>query len=203
MITKEQLAKILPQCKDPQTWANLLSDILPQFQITDTEDVCNFIAQVGHESAQFNVLSENLNYSADGLLKTFGKYFGNAPKASAAAYARNPEKIANLVYANRMGNGSESSGDGWKYRGKGLIQLTGKTNYENCSKSLFGDSRLLASPEDLAKPEMALRSALWFWTSNKLSSVTDFTALTKRINGGTNGLEDREAIRQRAVLSLS
>jgi putative chitinase len=178
----------------------MLSDILPQFQLTDTDDVCNFIAQVGHESAQFNVLSENLNYSADGLLKTFRNYFVTAP---AAAYARNPEKIANLVYANRMGNGDEASGDGWKYRGKGLIQLTGKTNYENCSKSLFGDTRLLDSPEDLTKPEMALKSALWFWTSNKLTSVKDFTALTKRINGGTNGLEDREAIRQRAKLVLS
>jgi putative chitinase len=191
-ITSEQLKKMMPTCKDPSGWAMLLSDNLEKYGIVSSQQTAYFIAQCGHESGDFNVLVENLNYGAPGLLKTFSKYFGNPPKADANAYARKPEKIASLVYANRMGNGPESSGDGWKYRGKGLIQITGYENHKACSQFIYGDDTLIAKPDLLfTSTDAALESALWFWDKNKLTSVTDFVALTKKINGGINGLDDR------------
>lgn len=154
----------------------------------------HFFAQTAHESGNFKAFSENLNYSADGLQKIFGKYFD---AASAAKAARNPEKIANKVYANRMGNGNEASGDGWKYRGRGALQLTGKDNYK-----AFAD--YLKKPEimdnpDLVATEYSFESAIFFFEKNKLWAICDqgvgdaaITALTKRINGGTHGLDDRK-----------
>jgi putative chitinase len=154
----------------------------------------HFFAQTAHESGNFKAFSENLNYSADGLTKIFGKYFD---AASAAKAARNPEKIANRVYANRMGNGNEASGDGWKYRGRGALQLTGKDNYK-----AFAD--YLKKPEimdnpDLVATEYSFESAIFFFEKNKLWAICDqgvgdaaITALTKRINGGTHGLDDRK-----------
>ena len=154
----------------------------------------HFFAQTAHESGNFKAFSENLNYSADGLQKIFGKYFD---AASAAKAARNPEKIANRVYANRMGNGNEASGDGWKYRGRGALQLTGKDNYK-----AFAD--YLKKPEimdnpDLVATEYSFESAIFFFERNKLWAICDkgiddatITALTKRINGGTHGLDDRK-----------
>lgn len=154
----------------------------------------HFFAQTAHESGNFKAFSENLNYSADGLQKIFGKYFD---AASAAKAARNPEKIANRVYANRMGNGNEASGDGWKYRGRGALQLTGKDNYK-----AFAD--YLKKPEimdnpDLVATEYSFESAIFFFEKNKLWAICDqgindaaITALTKRINGGTHGLDDRK-----------
>ncbi len=154
----------------------------------------HFFAQTAHESGNFKAFSENLNYSADGLTKIFGKYFD---AASAAKAARNPEKIANRVYANRMGNGNEASGDGWKYRGRGALQLTGKENYK-----AFAD--YLKKPEimdnpDLVATEYSFESAIFFFEKNKLWAICDqgvgdaaITALTKRINGGTHGLDDRK-----------
>lgn len=154
----------------------------------------HFFAQTAHESGNFKAFSENLNYSADGLQKIFGKYFD---AAAAAKAARNPEKIANRVYANRMGNGNEASGDGWKYRGRGALQLTGKDNYK-----AFAD--YLKKPEimdnpDLVATEYSFESAIFFFEKNKLWAICDqgindaaITALTKRINGGTHGLDDRK-----------
>jgi putative chitinase len=156
----------------------------------------HFFGQTSHETGEFKTFSENLNYSAAGLKKVFKKYFNDL---TALAYARNPEKIANKVYGNRMGNGDEASGDGWKFRGRGALQLTGKSNYEAFAK-------YLCKPEILIKPEMvadeyAFESAMFFFDKNKLWDICDkgvnedsMLKLTKRINGGTNGLEHRKAL---------
>lgn len=157
------------------------------------ERAAHFFGQTSHETGGFKIFSENLNYSAKGLQNTFGKYFpGNLEES----YARNPEKIANRVYASRMGNGDEKSGDGWKFRGRGAIQLTGKNNYKLFSESLK-KPEILTNPDIVAK-DLAFESAIFFFDRNKLwdicdKGVTDKTilSLTKRINGGTNGLDDR------------
>ena len=156
----------------------------------------HFFGQTSHETGEFKTFSENLNYSAAGLKKIFKKYFNDL---TALAYARNPEKIANKVYGNRMGNGDEASGDGWKFRGRGALQLTGKSNYEAFAK-------YLCKPEIMEKPEMvadeyAFESAMFFFDKNKLWDICDkgvnnntILKLTKRINGGTNGLEHRKSL---------
>ena len=171
-----------------------LNKILPQYGINTKLRICHFLAQVLHESGHLKYKSENLNYSAKTLRSVFGKYFKT--DAIANEYARKPEKIANRVYANRMGNGDEASGDGWNYRGRGLIQLTGKTNYANCGKSIGLD--LISDPDLLTKSaEACVRSACWFWKINNLNALADkdsATSITKRINGGTNGLADRNKI---------
>lgn len=154
----------------------------------------HFFAQTSHETGNFKAFSENLNYSAQGLQGIFGKYFpGNLEES----YARQPEKIANRVYASRMGNGDEASGDGWKFRGRGALQLTGKANYEAFAKYL-GTDEVLVNP-DLVATKYAFESAMFFFERNKLWAICDqgindaaILALTKRINGGTHGLEDRK-----------
>jgi putative chitinase len=155
----------------------------------------HFFAQTSHETGGFKAFSENLNYSAQGLQGIFGKYFpGNLEES----YARQPEKIANRVYASRMGNGNEASGDGWKFRGRGALQLTGKANYEAFAKYL-GNNEVLENP-DLVATKYSFESAMFFFERNKLWAICDqgindaaILALTKRINGGTHGLEDRKA----------
>lgn len=156
----------------------------------------HFFAQTGHETGEFKLFSENLNYSADGLKKIFPKYF---PGTLAEGYARNPEKIANLVYGNRMGNGAEATGEGFKFRGRGALQLTGKDNYTAFSKYL-NKSEVLTNP-DLVATEYSFESAMFFFDKNKLWEICDkgiddatITALTKRINGGTIGLDHRKAL---------
>jgi putative chitinase len=156
----------------------------------------HFFGQTSHETGEFKTFSENLNYSAAGLKKIFKKYFNDL---TALAYARNPEKIANKVYGNRMGNGVEASGDGWKFRGRGALQLTGKSNYEAFAKYL-GKPEILIKPEMVAD-EYAFESAMFFFDKNKLWDICDrgvnedsMLKLTKRINGGTNGLEHRKAL---------
>jgi len=159
------------------------------------ERAAHFFAQTGHETGDFKVYNENLNYSAQGLQGIFGKYFpGNLEES----YARQPEKIANRVYAYRMGNGDEASGDGWKFRGRGAIQLTGKDNYTQFSKHI-NKPEILTNP-DIVSTDYSFESALFFFDKNKLWSICDqgvneatILALTKRVNGGTNGLEDRKA----------
>lgn len=193
-ITKDQIRKILPSCKNPNTIANAINEFCPKYGITDKDDIRRFIAQAGHESGSFNIMSENLNYSADGLRKIFPKYFASITQAN--AYARQPVKIANRVYANRMGNGPESSGDGYKFRGAGFIQLTGKINHTNFAKYI--GKNLSESLNYVRTLTGAMESACYFWKKNGLSSVKDFTTLTKKINGGTNGLADRKAIYERA-----
>lgn len=155
----------------------------------------HFFAQCAHESGNWKATSENLNYSAKGLRGIFGKYFPT--DALANAYARQPQKIANRVYANRMGNGPESSGDGWKFRGRGFLQLTGHDNFKAFSQYINRPD-VMENP-DLVAGELAIESALWFFDRNKLWSICDqgindaaITALTKRINGGTHGLDDRK-----------
>ena len=154
----------------------------------------HFFAQTSHETGGFKAFSENLNYSAQGLQGIFGKYFpGNLEES----YARNPEKIANRVYADRMGNGNEASGDGWKFRGRGALQLTGKANYEAFAKYL-GTNEVMENP-DLVATKYSFDSAMFFFEKNKLWAICDkgindaaILELTKRINGGTHGLEDRK-----------
>jgi len=157
----------------------------------------HFFAQTAHETGGFKAFSENLNYSADGLNKIFPKYFKNAGR-DANAFTHNPEKIANVVYASRMGNGDIESGDGWKYRGRGALQLTGKSNYEAFAKYL-GNDEVLTNPDTVAT-KYAFESAMFFFERNKLWAICDkgindaaILELTKRINGGTHGLEDRKA----------
>lgn len=155
------------------------------FNLIDKE---NFLAQCAHESAGFKSLSENLNYSAQNLLRVFGKYFKGK---DVDFYAKNPERIANLVYANRMGNGSEQSGDGYKYRGRGIIQITGKTNYGNCSGFVGVDC--ITNPEYLETVDGAVKSAIWFWKSRGINGNMSNEQITMKINGGLNGLQDRIA----------
>ena len=169
-----------------------IPDTAAKFGITNVLRLAHFLAQCGHESGGFKAVNENLNYSADGLVKIFGKYF-NA--TTAPAYARNPEKIANKVYSSRMGNGDEASGDGWKHRGRGYIQLTGKDNYSKFDKMV--DDDILGNP-DLVATKYPLASAAFFFNSNGLWAICDkgadvatVTAVTKRVNGGTIGLDDR------------
>lgn len=191
-FTEDKLAQIIPNAAyGVDVWYNELVELLPVFEITSVARVAAFIAQTAHESGGYRVLKENLNYSADGLNKIFPKYFKNAGR-DAQEYHRQPEKIANIVYASRMGNGDTASGDGWRFCGRGLIQLTGRNNYTN-----FAASADIA-PEDAAEyletPRGAVHSACWFWYSNDLNTYADagdFVGMTKRINGGTIGLEDR------------
>jgi putative chitinase len=156
----------------------------------------HFFAQTAHESGGFKSFSENLNYSAKGLRQIFGKYFKTDLEAQ--MYARQPERIANRVYANRMGNGPESSGDGWKFRGRGALQCTGRATYQAFA-DYIGRPDIMKNP-DIVATELAFESALWFFDKNKLWSICDrgvndaaILALTKRINGGTHGLDDRKA----------
>ena len=192
-LTIEQLKQLLPKNPYVSHWYDALSKLLPDYEINTPNRVAAFIAQCSHESNGFTALKENLNYRPATLRKLFSKYFPN--DALAEEYCAKPNKqeaIANRVYASRMGNGDEASGDGYRYCGRGLIQLTGKQNYTS-----FADS-LEMTPEDvpeyLATFEGAAQSACWFWESNNLNQWADkgdIVTLTKRINGGTIGLEDR------------
>lgn len=194
LITVEQFKELFPRNQNAEEWADAINDILPDFEINTPKRVAAFLAQCGHESAGFSVLKENLNYSADGLNKIFKKYFPTLE--SAQPYARNPEKIANKVYGGRMGNGPESSGDGWRYRGRGPIQLTGKDNYRAFANDYFEDPQTLLDDPDLLIDHIptSLLAAVWFWQKNKLNvqaDAGDIKTMTKKINGGFIGLEDR------------
>lgn len=192
MVTIELLEKIAPKTKRDilLKYVEPLNEIAEYYEIHGKR-LAAFLAQLAHESGGFSITRENLNYSQQGLRKTFPKYFPTDELA--LKYARQPEKIANRVYANRMANGDENSGDGWKYRGRGLIQLTGKFNYTKFSKAI--DMSLEDTINYLETPSGAVSSAGWFWDTNKLNSYVDnndFVGLTKRINGGTIGLADRK-----------
>ena len=170
-----------------------IPDTAAKFGINTPLRLAHFLAQCGHESGGFKVVTENLNYSADGLKSIFKKYFPD--DATAAKYARKPEMIANRVYASRMDNGNEASGDGWKFKGRGYIQLTGRHNYTKFGQAINED--VTANPDTVAT-KYPLLSAAWFWSSNGLNALADkgatdadVTAITKRVNGGTIGLADR------------
>jgi putative chitinase len=189
-FTKEQLKEMIPRNPYVSQWYEAISSILPEYEINTPQRVAAFLAQCAHESGGFVFLKENLNYKAASLRKVFPKYFPD--DATAAAYANKPERIANRVYANRMGNGDEASGDGWRYCGRGLIQLTGKDNYTFFAASL--DIPVEEASEYLQTFEGAVQSACFFWEQNNLNKwadAGDILTLTKRINGGTIGLEDR------------
>jgi len=190
-FTEEKLKKCLSRNKNPRDLFESLEKVLPKYEITTVERVAAFLAQCGHESLDFTVLQENLNYGAKGLLGLFKKYFPN--EALAKQYERKPEKIANKIYANRMGNGPEESGDGWAHRGRGAIQLTGKLNYQAFANSI--GLTLEDAITYCATMDGAIESACWFWQKNKLNAIADkkdVLAMTKKINGGTIGLEDRK-----------
>lgn len=190
IISIEQLERLIPGNDYVEDWCEQLQTLLPQYEIDTVARVAAFMSQCAHESGNFRFISENLNYRWESLRRVFGKYFTTDEMAK--QYARQPERIANIVYANRMGNGPTESGDGWRYRGRGLIQITGKHNYEEMANS-FGMS-LEEMPEYLSSFEGATRSACWYWDVrqlNKFADAGDVRGLTRAINGGFNGLDDR------------
>jgi len=189
-MTLEQFKAILGNNPYADHWYDALSKLLPDYEINTPQRIASFLAQCGHESANFTALQENLNYKAESLSRVWPRYF---PTDVAAQYAHKPEAIANRAYANRMGNGDESSGDGWRYCGRGLIQLTGKSNYQAFADSL--EMNVEDVPAYLATFEGAAQSACWFWENNRLNTFADagdLKGMTKVINGGYLGLEERE-----------
>jgi putative chitinase len=191
-FTEDAVRQLIPKVKNFDEWYSNLLNILPEYDIDTAARVAAFMAQCGHESGGFTIMQENLNYSAKGLVGTFKKYFPT--EAAAKLYERRPEMIANRVYANRMGNGDEASGEGWYFRGRGIVQITGKNNYTKCSQSLFESNVLVENPDLLLETEYAIHSACWFWSAarlNELADIGDMKTMTKRINGGYIGLEDR------------
>jgi putative chitinase len=193
MITKQQLKELIPGNPYLNEWHEALEQLLPDYEINTPQRIAAFIAQCAHESGGFRAIKENLNYRAVTLRKIFPKYFPTDELAN--AYASMPNKqeaIANRVYASRMGNGDEQSGDGYRYCGRGLIQLTGKNNYRAFADSI--ETSVEDASEYLATFEGAAQSACWFWESNNLNrfaDVGDIKGLTKAINGGYIGLDDR------------
>jgi putative chitinase len=194
VITKEQLAQLIPGNPYLTQWCDALNEILPEYGIDTPQRVAAFIAQCAHESGGFKFLKENLNYRWETLRKLFSKYFPTDDLARAyAAMPNKQEAIANRIYASRMGNGDEHSGDGYRFCGRGLIQLTGRDNYTFFAGSL--DIPVEEAAEYLQTFEGAVQSACWFWETNNLNQWADkddILTLTKRINGGTIGLADRE-----------
>jgi putative chitinase len=187
-MTNEQLAALGIDSK----WLKPLEDTFEKYDINTPERQAAFIGQCAHESGNFKTLEENLNYKPEALMRVWPSRFPDI--ATAMKYAHNQEAIANKVYGGRMGNGVEETGEGWKYHGRGLIQLTGKENYANCGLAIGVD--LLSNPNLLNTPEYAALSAGWFWNKkslNALADAGDFETMTKRINGGLIGLDDRKA----------
>lgn len=192
-ITQQQLLQILPSAGPVAgVFVPVLNAAMGKFGIVTPARIAAFIAQVGHESGHLLRTVENLNYGAQALVATWPSRF---TAALAAQVARQPEKIANIAYASRMGNGPAATGDGWKYRGRGLIQITGRGNYQECGDALGLD--LIGNPDLLLTPANAALSAAWYWSINGLNTLADagnFTGITQRINGGQNGAADRQAL---------
>ena len=198
MATSEQLAKL----HIGQQWVTALNDTFSQFGILTPNQQAAFIGQCGHECGHFRILEENLNYRAATLMKLWPKRFPTLEIAN--QYAGNPKKIANMVYANRMGNRDEASGDGYRFRGRGCIQLTGHSNYFHAGKALGVD--FVMEPDLVATPKYAAMTAGWYWDTHKLNDIAerqDWLMLTKKINGGTIGLDDRIAHTKQAISVLS
>jgi putative chitinase len=201
LLTSDNLRQILPRCSDPGGWSEALNAYLPAHGLDDPRRLAAFLAQVGHESAQFNRLEENLHYSADGLRRVWPNRFPSDDIAQ--AYANLPERIANRAYGGRLGNGDESSGDGYRFRGRGLIQLTGRSNYAQAETKL--QLGLVDNPDALAQDRgVAAQVAMWFWDSRGLSALADvqpgddatadFARITKTINGAELGQPERVAL---------
>lgn len=192
VLEKSQVAEMLKGNKNIDAWYEAMVKIFPKYGIDTPNRIAGFCAQCGHESLNFTVLEENLNYKAATLEKLFAKYFSKAGR-NAAEYEKKPEKIANVIYASRMGNGDTASGEGYKFRGRGIIQLTGKDNYTNFGKSIG------KTPDEVVEYvktlDGALESACWYWNSRNLNAAcdaNDIVKMTKLVNGGTIGLDDRK-----------
>lgn len=206
MLTTQLFAHLFPRAQDPASWVESMNNVFPNYEINTPQRVAAFLAQCGHESGGWTTFEENLNYSAQGLNGIFKKYFPTVE--SAQPYARKPQMIANKVYGGRMGNGPESSGDGWKYRGRGPIQLTGAANYKAFAQEMFEDWQNLYENPDwvTSDKDFALMSAIWFWNKNKLNVQADsgdIKLMTKKINGGYIGLEDRIKHYNEAIHALT
>lgn len=202
MITAQALRAIMLGCGDrADAFAGPLSEACDRFDIRGPKRLSAFLAQIAHESGELRHTVENLNYSADALRRLWPNRF---PAALALECARNPERIACIAYGGRMGNGDEASGDGWKFRGRGLIQLTGRDNYGRCAEAI--GIELLDRPELLERPDGASLSAAWFWADkrlNELADIGDFAGITKRINGGLTGQDQRVQFWTRAQQAFS
>ena len=205
LLTVDQLRAMLPSNKEVEAWCEELNKALPKYGITTDKRIASFVSQCAHESMDFNAMSENLNYREETLNKVFPRYFGPG-KRNAAEYAKNPEKIANYVYMDEFRSsklGNTQPGDGWRFRGRGLKQLTGRDNYTRFAKD-YGMTAEEAAAWVETK-EGALASALWFWKTNNLNPIADtgnVAALTKKINGGDIGLADRQARYAKAMAAL-
>jgi putative chitinase len=207
MITLEQFSAMIPKNKDPESWYEAATELFETYEINTPNRIAGFMAQCAHESLDFTRLEENLNYSEKALNSVFGRYFG-AGKRDAAEYARKPEKIANYVYqdefrSKRGAMGNVNDGDGWRFRGRGIKQLTGRNNYTAFGKTVGMSAEEAA--EYVATPKGAIESACWFWKTNKLDKWADKgdnVGLTKKINGGTIGLDDRNRRWEEALAIL-
>ena len=201
LVNEQTIARALPRCTRALDWANALNPALEKYSINTVARISSFIAQTGYESGQYNQLVENLNYSsAQRLMKIWPKRFPNS--VSTDTYVSSPQRLGNFVYSNRLGNGAPNSGDGYRYRGRGILQLTGRSNYNEASKELGVD--LVSNPDLLTEPKHAAMSAAWFWSTRGLNALADdktsdddledFAEITRRINGGTVGLQARLAL---------
>lgn len=210
MLTAQTLRNIFPQCPDPELWAQALAPAMERYGIDTPARMASFLAQTGHESAQFSRLAENLRYrSAKRLMQVWPKRFPS--EAAAAPYVDHPDRLANFVYGKRLGNGDASSGDGYRYRGRGILQITGRSNYAAVGQALGLD--LIGNPDLLLQAEHAAMSAAWFWDSRGLNALADdrtndddledFTRITRLINGGTAGLRERLALLQQLEPALA
>lgn len=196
-FTVDQVRTLLPGNTDADQWYNSMCEVLPLWDINTVERVAGFIAQCAHESNNFRTLEENLNYSVDSLLRVFPRYFGPAPKRNPNEYARNPEKLANYVYMDEFRSksgalGNTQPGDGWRFRGRGLKQLTGRNNYSEFAKTVKMTAEQAA--EYVATKKGAIDSACWFWDTrnlNRFADSRDIDGMSRAINGGDIGLEDR------------
>jgi putative chitinase len=195
MLTKDQLSKMIKGNKYLDNWYDALKLLLPEYDINTNQRIAAFMAQSAHESGGYTAFEENLKYSAAGLRRTFAKYFTTDELArDYASRSNRQEAIANRVYANRYGNGNEASGDGWRYRGRGIFQLTFHDNYKAFGESLDPTLTPQETSEYMATFEGAVQSACWFWETknlNKYADKGDLKGMTRVINGGYNGLEDR------------
>ena len=201
-FTKEQLSAIIPRNQYLDEWHNALTAILPEYDIWTPERVAHFMAQTAHESGGYTTLRENLNYRAETMRKIFPKYFPT--QSLAESCVGHPDKLANRVYGNRMGNGDEASGDGYRFCGRGLIQLTGRDNYTRFAESI--EMPVNDASEYLETFEGAVQGACWYWEENNLNrwaDANDIVTITKKINGGTIGLDDRKTRFEHAIKVLS
>ncbi len=205
MITIEQLEALAPHATDQENTVNAINSVCEKFDINTDRRVRYFMTQTSFESAGFTHFEENLHYShAEQLVRVWPSHFsmtGDDGKALASDYVGNPEKLGNFIYANRNGNGDVDSGDGWAFRGRGPIELTGRSNYEACSQAVYGDDRLVTNPDLVAECEAGFMSSGWFWSEHGLNALSDddeFTKVTKAINGSAVTVPERLVVLDKA-----